>query len=141
MAPTRPSPPPPAVQLGLQIAAAAPHRVERMVVQLDPPDLGRVEVRLAFGHDNHVSAQIAADRPETLAVLQRDSHALERGLQHAGLQLDNKGLNFSLRQEQRQQGAATPPRFDPASPGSERDWSEAQPVRWFAAERVLDLRI
>ncbi len=112
-----------------------------MVVQLDPADLGRVEVRLAFGHDNHVSAQIAADRPETLAVLQRDSHALERGLQHAGLQLDNKGLNFSLRQEQRQQGAATPPRFDPASPGSERDWSEAQPVCWFAAERVLDLRI
>ncbi len=143
IAPTRSSPPPPAVQLGLQIAAAAPHRVERMVVQLDPPDLGRVEVRLDFGHDNHVSAQIAADRPETLAVLQRDSHALERGLQHAGLQLDNKGLNFSLRQEQRQQGAAsqTPPRFDPASTGSERDWSEAQPVRWFAAERVLDLRI
>jgi hypothetical protein len=122
MAPTRSSPPPPAVQLGLQIAAAAPHRVDRMVVQLDPPDLGRVEVRLAFGHD---------------------SHALERGLQHAGLQLDNKGLNFSLRQEQRQQGSAppTPPRFDPASTGSERDWSEAQPLRWFAAERVLDLRI
>jgi flagellar hook-length control protein FliK len=145
VAPTRSSPPPPALQLGLQIAAAAPHRVERMVVQLEPPDLGRVEVRLAFSRDNHVSAQIAADRPETLAVLQRDSHALERGLQQAGLQLDNKGLNFSLRQEQRQQeqGAATqtPPRFDPASPGSERDWSEAQPVRWFTAERVLDLRI
>jgi flagellar hook-length control protein FliK len=140
-------PPPPvpvAVQLGVQIAAAAPHRIERLFVQLEPPALGRVEVRLEFSRDNRVSAVIAADRHDTLDVLQRDSGTLQRALQDAGLRLNDNGLSFSLRQDQRQQerGAGTPYplRLDPgaeATPAS----GEAPPVYWFGAQRVLDIRI
>jgi hypothetical protein len=144
----RPLPPAPVVQLGIHIAAAASRRIERLVVQLEPAALGRVEVRLDFTHDNRVSAVIAAERPETLEVLQRDSRALERGLQDAGLRLDQNALSFSLRQEQRGQerGAGTPgtwPAFE-ARPGSGSGADrpdDARPAYWIGAHRVLDIRI
>jgi hypothetical protein len=88
---------------------------------------------------------IAADRPETLDVLQRDSRALERSLQDAGLRLADQGLNFSLRQDHRQQqqpgdGAASPASPAPLPFGPDPA-EEASPARWFRAERVLDIRI
>lgn len=100
--PIRPPNPPPAVQIGLQIFKAATQQVERLVVQLEPAELGRVEVRLEFGQENRVSAIIAAERPETLDALQRDIRLLERGLQDAGLRLDSNSLSFSLKHEQSQ---------------------------------------
>jgi flagellar hook-length control protein FliK len=114
-----------------------------MVVRLEPAALGRVEVRLDFSHDNRVSALIAADRPETLEVLQRDSRALERSLQEAGLRLADNALSFSLRQEHRQrQGAAGEPagglRELPVDPLAQED---PRAAHWFLAERVLDIRI
>ena len=138
---------PVAVQLGVQIAAAVPHRIERLFVQLEPPALGRVEVRLEFSRDNRVSAVIAADRHDTLDVLQRDSGALQRALQDAGLRLNDNGLSFSLRQDQRQQergaGMPYPLRLDPGAGPAEATppSGEVQPVYWFGAQRVLDIRI
>jgi flagellar hook-length control protein FliK len=144
----RPLPPAPVVQLAIHIAGAASRRVERLVVQLEPAALGRVEVRLDFTHDNRVSAVIAAERPETLEVLQRDSRALERGLQDAGLRLDQNALSFSLRQEQRGQerGAGMPGTWlafeapPGSSSGAERP-DDARPAYWLGAHRVLDIRI
>ena len=138
----RAAPPPPLVQVAVQIAMAATRRVERMVVQLEPAALGRVEVRLDFSHDNRVSALIAADRPETLEVLQRDSRALERSLQDAGLRLADNALSFSLRQEHRQrQGAAGEPSGGPLEPPVGTLAEDARAAPWFLAERVLDIRI
>jgi hypothetical protein len=139
----RAAPPPPLVQVGVQIAMAATRRVERMVVQLEPAALGRVEVRLDFSHDNRVSALIAADRPETLEVLQRDSRALERSLQDAGLRLAENALSFSLRQEHRQrQGAAGEPAGGlPELPVGPLAQEDPRAPHWFLAERVLDIRI
>jgi len=137
----------PAVQLGLQIAAAVPRRVERLFVRLEPPALGRVEVRLEFSRDNRVSAVIAADRHDTLNVLQRDSGALQRALQDAGLRLGDNGLSFSLRQEQRQPGGGAgvpyPLRVDPAAGPAElaQPLNDPRPVYWFGAQRILDIRI
>jgi hypothetical protein len=139
--------PPAALQVGVQIAAAAARRVERLVVQLEPAALGRVEVRLDFSHDNRVSALIAADRPETLDLLQRDGRALERSLQDAGLKLDGDGLSFSLRQEQRhpqERGGAPhtmPSRGSPADPAATGDAEPARLTRWLGVERVLDISI
>jgi hypothetical protein len=136
------------VQLGVQIAGAASRRVERLVVQLEPAALGRVEVRLDFSHDHRVSALIAADRPETLELLQRDSRALERSLQDAGLRLDQDALSFALRQEQRghERGAGPPgpwPRLEPAAgPTDQADHAgHVHPAQWIGAHRVLDIRI
>jgi flagellar hook-length control protein FliK len=137
----------PAVQLGLQIAAAVPRRIDRLFVRLEPPALGRVEVRLEFSRDNRVSALIAADRHDTLSVLQRDSGTLQRALQDAGMHLGDNGLSFSLRQEQRQPGGGAegpyPMRVDTAADpaGLTQPSDEARPLYWFGARRVLDIRI
>jgi hypothetical protein len=39
-------PPAPVFQISMQIAKAVPGRIDRLVVQLEPAALGRVEVRL-----------------------------------------------------------------------------------------------
>ena len=68
-------------------------------IRLDPAELGRVDVRLEVGHDNRVQAVLAAERPETLAELQRSARDLERALQDAGLDVGENGLEFQLRDE------------------------------------------
>jgi flagellar hook-length control protein FliK len=45
--------------------------------------------------DSH-SVRVTAERPETLALLQRDRHELDRGLAEAGLRVDSAGIDFSL---------------------------------------------
>lgn len=108
---------PPAAQLEVHLAGAAQGRIERMVVQLEPLDLGRVEIRLEFSDDGKVNALIAADRPETLEALQRDAAGLERTLRDAGLRPDAGGLSFSLRRDPGQGGAQHGRPGDPATMG------------------------
>lgn len=71
-------------------------------VQLTPAELGRVDVRLNIGRDGQTYAVVMADKPETLALLQRDAAALEKSLQNAGLNASAGNMSFNLR-EQRQQ--------------------------------------
>jgi len=66
-------------------------------IRLDPPELGRIEVRLKVGRDGQVSSHLIADRADTLALLRRDQTGLERALQDAGLKTGGDGLQFSLR--------------------------------------------
>jgi hypothetical protein len=139
--PSQRAAPPPLVQIGLQLATAATRRVERLVVQLEPAALGRVEVRLDFSHDQRVSALIAADRPETLEVLQRDSRVLERQLQDAGLRLADNALSFSLRQEQRQPQTAPPSGLPPTPQAVPVAEDEPRPAPWLAVRRLLDISI
>ncbi len=48
-------------------------------IRLDPKDLGRIEVNLAIDTGtNTVQATLMVDRPETLALLQRDAEACSR---------------------------------------------------------------
>lgn len=67
-------------------------------LRLDPPELGRVEVRLEVTRDHRVTAIVAADSPQALAELVRHARDLEQTLQSAGLQLSDNGLSFDLRQ-------------------------------------------
>lgn len=68
----------------------------KITLQLDPPELGRVEVRLEFGPEKSVKAHMVVEKPETLLLLQRDASALERALQNAGLQTDGGSLNYEM---------------------------------------------
>jgi len=68
-------------------------------IRLDPPELGRVEVRLELGPDNRVSAVLSAERADTLAELQRSARDLEKALAEAGLDLSEDGLSFSLSED------------------------------------------
>ena len=113
-------PPAPVFQIGMQIAKAVPGRIDRLVVQLEPAALGRVDVRLKFHRNDQVSAVIAAERPDTLDALQRDARLLERSLHQAGLRLDSDGLTFSLKREQAHHQAREENWFAPSSERTRR---------------------
>ncbi|MFN3834496.1 MAG: flagellar hook-length control protein FliK [Glycocaulis sp.] len=65
-------------------------------IRLDPPELGRVHVRLEIGADRTVQAMLTAEKPEALNELQRHARELERALAEAGLDLDGSGIGFAL---------------------------------------------
>lgn len=67
------------VALTMQKQAAGSEN-KQFKLQLDPPELGRVEVRMEFAKDKSVKAHMIVEKPETLAMLQRDGHNLERAL-------------------------------------------------------------
>lgn len=68
-------------------------------LQLDPPELGRVEVKMSFGKDNAAKVVLTAEKPETYMMLQRDSSILQQALQDAGLDADGSSLSFELAQD------------------------------------------
>ena len=78
---------------------AASGEAKSIRIQLDPPELGRVEVRMEFGKDKTVKAVLTAEKPETFMMLQRDAQLLERALQEAGLEADGNSLSFELAQD------------------------------------------
>ena len=84
-------------QIAVQIQNAMKNGSSRLTVDLQPAELGRVEIKLEVDKDKNVSAQVVVDRPATLDLLQRDAKALERALQDAGLQTGQGSLSFSLR--------------------------------------------
>jgi flagellar hook-length control protein FliK len=88
---------PATAQVAVHIVRAVADGISRFNVQLRPAELGRVEVKLEISRDGAVRAMVIADRQETVDHLQRDSRALERALQDAGLKADSQNLQFSLR--------------------------------------------
>ncbi len=78
---------------------AASGEAKNIRIQLDPPELGRVEIKMSFGKDNSVKALLTAEKPETFMMLQRDAQLLERALQDAGLETDSSSLSFELAQD------------------------------------------
>lgn len=83
--------------VGVQISRNANAKIDTFTMQLEPADLGALEVRMSFGKDGKVSAKLIADKPETLSMLQRDSMQLERILQQSGLDVGENALSFDLR--------------------------------------------
>jgi flagellar hook-length control protein FliK len=83
--------------LAIGIAAKSLSGSKQFDISLDPPELGRVDVRLTVDNAGKAQAHLAADKPETLQMLQRDSSSLERALKDSGIQLSNNGLQFSLK--------------------------------------------
>ncbi|HOO82287.1 MAG TPA: flagellar hook-length control protein FliK [Alphaproteobacteria bacterium] len=82
------------VAVTLQKAAGAGEN-KTLTLQLEPPELGRVQVKMTFGADKTVKAVLLSEKPETHMMLQRDAQTLERALQ--GIELDSDGgLQFEL---------------------------------------------
>ena len=75
---------------------------EALTIALDPLELGRVEVSIGQGREAG-QIRIVAERPETLALLQRDQRELDRALNQAGLDDMGRSLSFSLASDQGRQ--------------------------------------
>ena len=103
----------------------------RFEIRLDPPELGRIDVRLEVAQDGQLRAHMTVDRQEALDVLQRDEKALERALQQAGFDLDSDALNYSMRERGRGSDFGSP-RNGNAQNDAEADEPELDP--WVAAD-------
>jgi hypothetical protein len=104
------------------VTAMLPGAFVSLRVALEPPELGRVEVRIARGADGD-TVRILAERPETLALLQRDQRELGRALDQAGVQAGG-GLSLGLAgREGGSAGGDTAPRRDrsPSGQGSDAE--------------------
>ena len=102
----------PLAGVAIDIAGKALAGKNRFEIRLDPPELGRVEVRLDVDKDGSITSHVIADRKDTLDLLQRDASGLQRALQDAGLKTADNGLQFSLRDQsggQQQNGNGSPP--------------------------------
>jgi hypothetical protein len=89
-----PGPDPAARQVALQITRALEHDRTEIRIQLDPPDLGEVDIQLEF-RDLRLCATVSAERPDTLDLLQRDARSLARALREAGVELADSDLSFA----------------------------------------------
>jgi flagellar hook-length control protein FliK len=89
----------PLAGVAVEIAGKALEGKNRFEIRLDPPELGRIEVRLDVDHDGNTVTRLIADRPDTLDLLRRDADGLQRSLQDAGLKTSDNSLQFSLRDQ------------------------------------------
>ena len=94
---------PVADQVLVNIKQAVADGASHIKIQLNPEELGRVDVRMSVGLDGKTSMTIMADNRDTLDMLQREARHLERALTDVGLKPDASGLSFHLRQQQQEQ--------------------------------------
>lgn len=119
-------------------------------IRLDPKDLGRIEVNLAIETEtNTVQATLRVDRPETLALLQRDAGSLQQALSQAGLDVPEGGISLSLRSDSGAGGGGSGSGEQPPGPSArtgreeagDRPLPPALPLRLYGGGRGLDIRI
>ncbi len=67
----------------------------RLTLRLDPAELGQVEIRIDRPASGPAEIRIAAERPETLVLLQHDRHQLEQALDQAGISAGRQ-IEFQL---------------------------------------------
>ncbi len=103
--PPPPKPPAPVEQVAVQIKKAIGEGADKINIKLQPANLGKVEVRMEIGKDGVLTANVIAEKPETLELLQRDVRGLEKVLQEGGLKTDTQSFNFSLKEHAQQQAA------------------------------------
>ncbi|WP_082714484.1 flagellar hook-length control protein FliK [Kordiimonas lacus] len=82
-------------QLNMHVTKAFKDGQQEFTMRLDPAELGRVRVKLSFLEGGRVHAQVMAERPETLELMQRDTRGLEKAIEAAGHKTDGS-IQFSL---------------------------------------------
>jgi flagellar hook-length control protein FliK len=98
----------PIAGVAIEIASQALAGKHRFEIRLDPPELGRIDVKLDIDRDGNTTTRLVVERSETLDLLKRDANQLERALQQAGLKTSDSGLEFSLRQQGAEHGDDQP---------------------------------
>ncbi|MFZ4124557.1 MAG: flagellar hook-length control protein FliK [Rickettsiales bacterium] len=86
-------------QVKVGVTQAVRDGVDRITIQLNPQDLGRVEVKMDIAADGMSQISFLVDKADTFDLLQRDARSLERMLHDAGVRADAGSMEFNLRQE------------------------------------------
>ncbi len=67
---------------------------EEVTVRLDPPELGRIHIRLSFETAGELRAVVATESTAALDLLRRDVNQLDRALAEAGVRTDGRSFRF-----------------------------------------------
>lgn len=81
-------------RLGAVIARRLGDGGEEVQIRMDPAELGRIHVRLSFDEGGSLRAVVAADSPQVLEAIRRDSADLGRTLTDAGVRTDAQSFRF-----------------------------------------------
>ncbi len=115
-------------QLAFEVVRQVQHGATQFQIRLDPPELGRIDVRMDIDHQGNVHARLTVEKTETLDLMQRDQRALERALAQAGLDGAKTSLEFSLRQNLSQRQDRDQPQSGPfAQDGKADEAGDAPP--------------
>lgn len=137
---------PAVAQVAVSVAKAAQDGVERITIKLQPPELGRIDVKIEVGVDGRIQAVFAAERAATVDILQREVRELERALQGAGLDAGG-GLSFGLKQNGGNGGQGAYAGLERGQGGSGRGAPEEdarqqqQPRRMATADGRVDIHV
>jgi len=85
-------------QMAFEMVRQVSQGQSRFTIRLDPPELGRVDVKMHVDATGTVNAKLTVERSETLDMFQRDQRSLEKALGQAGLDGAKTNLEFSLKQ-------------------------------------------
>jgi flagellar hook-length control protein FliK len=89
----------PLAGLAVAIASRAQAGSTQFDIRLDPPELGRIDVRLGVDGNGQATTHVTVDRPDTLQLLQNQQPQLQQALEQAGLKTADNGLQFTLRDQ------------------------------------------
>ena len=89
----------PVTALAVEITRQAVNGKTQFDIRLDPPELGRLNVRLEMDASGQTRTHLVVERSETLEMLMTDARNLERALQQAGLKADPGSVSFELAQD------------------------------------------
>ena len=129
-------------QVTARLAIGAAGGASSVRIELEPADLGRVEVALHLGDAGTAAASFTVDRPETLQLLQRDARTVTDMLAAAGFTVDSGSLGFSLRDGGGDAGHPGSPQTGRGASGEARSASEVNPPPHVMLQRgLLDLQV
>ncbi len=78
--------------VALQIAVNVKNGKSSFEIRLDPPELGRIDVRVQIDQNGQVTSHLTVEKAETLSMLQQDAPQLQQALNDAGLKSGSGGL-------------------------------------------------
>lgn len=121
--------------MGVAIAKRITAGGEELTVRLNPAEFGKIDVRMAFDEGGTLRAVVAAERPDALDLLRRDSADLNRAMTDAGIRTDQQSFRFDARagggggdaqgfwqrQQQQRHQQAGDPRDTPPGPAAARE--------------------
>ncbi|HPA37852.1 MAG TPA: flagellar hook-length control protein FliK [Phenylobacterium sp.] len=105
--------------LAAQIVKKLEGRSTRFDVELNPADLGRVDVRIEIGAHGRMTATMSFENPQAAAELRSRADELQKSLEQAGFDIAG-GLQFDVANDQRQASQGQPDQSAGANGGQAR---------------------
>ncbi len=92
----------PQEQISVRISQAAAQGTDKILIQLHPEELGRVDIRMNIDSENNAIVRVVAETRDAYDVLRSDKSSLERLLHESGLKTTNDSLEFGYQGQAKQ---------------------------------------